>query len=175
MGVIKKDVLLPKPDQMIVPAHHGSMFGSPDLSNVKPPRFVGAATVSHTATILGLPQFYGTPTSTAACTNTRQLPGRRSLLSVVQRGRPREPCFGTARSRIYICIFVQSTGYAYAVCIRPRHYTRQLPGRRFFSVQRGRPREPCFGAARSRIQFHATVQFTAQQLRLFASVHNHTV
>ena len=44
------------------------MFGSPDLSNVKPPRFVGAATVSHTATILGLPQFYGTPTSTAACT-----------------------------------------------------------------------------------------------------------
>ena len=52
---------------------------------------------------------------------TRQLPGRLSLLSVVQRGRPREPCFGTARSRIYICIFLQSTGYAYAVCIRPRH------------------------------------------------------
>ena len=68
MGVIKKDVLLPKPDHMIVPAQHGSMFGSPDLRNVKPPRFVGAATVSHTATILGLPQFYGTSTSTAACT-----------------------------------------------------------------------------------------------------------
>ena len=68
VGVIKKDVLLPKPDHMIVPAQHGSMFGSPDLRNVKPPRFVGAATASHTATILGLPQFYGTSTSTAACT-----------------------------------------------------------------------------------------------------------
>jgi hypothetical protein len=33
----------------------------------------------------------------------------------------REPCFGTARSRIHIHILIQSTGHAHAVCIRPRH------------------------------------------------------
>ena len=49
----------------------------------------------------------------------------RFLLSSA-RGRPREPCFGTARSRIYICIFVQHTGYAYAVCNRPGHSSFHL-------------------------------------------------
>ena len=48
----------------------------------------------------------------------RSLP--RFLLSSA-RGRPREPCFGTARSRIHIHILIQSTGHAHAVCIRPRH------------------------------------------------------
>jgi hypothetical protein len=68
MGVIKKDILLPKPDQMVVPAYHGSMFGSPDVNNVKSFQPVGAATVYYTATNLGYAQFYGTTTSTDACT-----------------------------------------------------------------------------------------------------------
>ena len=68
MGVIKKDVLLPKPEQTVVPAHHGPMLGSPDgnkcyLESSQP---VEAATV-YTAN-LGLSQFYGTTTSTDACT-----------------------------------------------------------------------------------------------------------
>ena len=68
MVVIKKDILLPKPEQTVVPAHHGPMLGSPDgnkcyLESSQP---VEAATV-YTAN-LGLSQFYGTTTSTDACT-----------------------------------------------------------------------------------------------------------
>jgi hypothetical protein len=68
MVVIKKDILLPKPEQTVVPAHHGPMLGSPDgnkcyLESSQP---VEAATV-YTAN-LGLTQFYGTTTSTDACT-----------------------------------------------------------------------------------------------------------
>ncbi len=67
VGVIKKDILLPKPDQTFAPAC-GSMFGSPDVNIVKSLQPVGAATAYYTATNLGYAQFYGTPTSAAACT-----------------------------------------------------------------------------------------------------------
>ena len=75
MGVIKKDVLLPKPDRM-VPAYQtgGSMFGSADVNNVKSFQQVGAATVYYTATTLGFSQFYGTTTSTDACTTPVSFP-----------------------------------------------------------------------------------------------------
>jgi hypothetical protein len=63
VGVIKKDILLPKPDQTFAPAY-GSMFGSPDVNIVKSLQPVEAATVYHTATNLGYAQFYGTTSST---------------------------------------------------------------------------------------------------------------
>jgi hypothetical protein len=67
VGVIKKDILLPKPDQTFAPAY-GSMFGSPDVNIVKSLQPVEAATVYHTATNLGYAQFYGTTSSMVACT-----------------------------------------------------------------------------------------------------------
>ena len=74
MDVVKKDVLPPKPEQTVVPAHHGPMLGSPDgnkcyLESSQP---VEAATV-YTAN-LGLTQFYGTTTSTDACTTPVSFP-----------------------------------------------------------------------------------------------------
>jgi hypothetical protein len=114
MGVIKKDILLPKPDQMVVPAYHGSMFGSPDVNNVNSFHPVGAATV-YTATKSRFSSVLWHDHLNGCVHYTRQLHSRRPLRSAQITREDYQQC------RNDTCIFVQPTGYAYAVCISPRH------------------------------------------------------